>query len=173
MADEPIPEPAPEPEPETEPDLGDAGKRALDEERAARKDADRKLKAAEAALEKIKAASMTEQERAVAEAKAQARAEVLEEANERLLRSEIRAAAAGKLTDPDDAPALLGDLGRFLADDGEINTKAIKSAIGELVKSKPYLAVAGSRPGPLPGGGARPSSGTSINDEIRQMAGRA
>lgn len=181
MADEPVvpdagakpPEDPPKPEPapaKPEDALGDAGKRALDEERAARSAADKRAKAAEAELEKIRKANMNETEKAIAEAKAQARQEALGEANTRVLRSEVRAAAGGKLADPNDAPALLGDLTRFLADDGEIDTKAISSAIDDLVKAKPYLAPAGSRPGRLPGGGAKPSEGVSMDDWLRDQA---
>lgn len=176
MADDPTPDPpAPDPTPDPAPDpdgLGDAGKAALAAERAARKAAEKAAKDAGAELEKLRKASMTDTEKAIAEAKAEGRQAAMAEANQRLLRSEIRAAAAGKLADPDDAPLLLGDLDGFLDAQGEPNTKAISSAIDGLVKAKPYLASAGSRPGPLPGGGAKPSKGSDINAEIRQMAGR-
>lgn len=177
MADDPTGDPTPDPtnDPKPDPsgDLGDAGKRALAEERNARKAAEKAAKDAQAALDELAKKSMTDSERAVAEARAAVRKEVLAEANGRLLRTEIRAAAAGKLADPGDAAALLGDLDRFVGDDGEPDTKAIASAIERLVRDKPYLAAAGTRPGPLPGGGAKPRSGTSsINDEIRLMAGR-
>jgi hypothetical protein len=173
-ADPPTPpaDPADPPAPADPPDLGDAGKKALDEERAARRAAEKLAKAHADELDKLRKATMSEQEKAVAEAKAAGRQEALAEANSRLLRSEIRAAAAGKLADPGDAAALLGDLDQFLDKSGEPDVKAITSAIDALVKAKPYLAPAGARPGGLPGGGAKPSSGTSINDHIRQMAGR-
>jgi hypothetical protein len=154
------------------PELGDAGKKALDEERAARRAAEKLAKENADELDKLRKATMSDQEKAVAEAKAAGRQEAMAEANARLLRSEIRGAAAGKLADPGDAAALLGDIDQFLDKNGEPDSKAIASAIDALVKAKPYLAPAGARPGALPGGGARPSNGHSINDEIRQMAGR-
>ena len=61
---------------------------------------------------------------------------------------------------------MLGDLDRFIVK-GEVDSKAITSAIDELVKAKPYLAAAG-KARPLPGGGATQSSGTSFNDTIRR-----
>lgn len=148
--------------------LGDAGKAALDAERSARAAAEKEAKAAKAELEELRKANMSEQEKAVAEAKEAGKAEALTVANARLLKSEAKAAAGGKLADPSDAPALLGDLDRFLKDD-EIDTKAMASAIDALVKAKPYLAPSG-RPGPLPGGGAKPSAGQSMDDWLRSQA---
>lgn len=182
MADDPTTPPSPSPTfvpgpldppptdpPKPEDQLGDAGKKALAEERAARATAEREAKAAKAELAKIQKSNMSDQEKAIAEAKAEARKEALGEANSRVLRSEIRAAAGGKLADPSDAPALLGDLSRFLNDDGDIDSKTVSSAIDELVKAKPYLAPAG-RPGRLPGGGAKPSEGVSMDDWLRDQA---
>lgn len=159
--------------------LGASGKAALAAERADRRAAEKALKDAQARIDELSTATQTADEkakaaaaRAVAEAKAEVRKEVLAEANARLLKSEIRAAAAGVLADPGDAVNLLGDLERFTDESGEPNEKAIKSAIDKLVRDKPYLAAAGTRTSPLPGGGAKPASGFSMNDEIRQMAGR-
>jgi hypothetical protein len=165
--------PPPEPPPAAPDDgLGEAGQKAIAAERTARKAAEKAAKTAQDELDKLRTATMSETEKAIAEAKAEGRKTALSEVNGKLLRSEIRAAAAGKLADPDDAPLLLGDLDQFLDKDGDPIPKAIASAIDTLVKSKPYLASAGSRPGPLPGGGAKPSNGFSMNDEIRRMAGR-
>lgn len=128
----------------------------------------------EADLASMKEKHQTEAEKAIEAAKRSGRDEALAEVNGRVVRSEVRAAAAGKVSDPEDAVTLLGDLDRFVVK-GEVDTKAITSAIDELVKAKPYLAPAngaGTRPKPLPGGGATSSSGTSINDVIRQKAGR-
>jgi hypothetical protein len=163
------PEP-PKPEPKPEDALGETGQRALAAERQARSAAEKEAKAAKAELEKIQKANMSEQEKAITEAKAEARKEALGEANSRLVRSEVRAAAAGKLADPSDAPALLGDLDRFVNEAGDVDAKALSSAIDELVKAKPYLAPANGRPGRLPGGGAKPSDGVSMDDWIRSQA---
>lgn len=150
--------------------LGPAGEKALAEERAARKVAEKAAKDAQSELDKVRKANMTDQEKAIAEARAEARKEALGVASDRMLRSEIRAAAGTKLADPADAVAHLrdaGDLDRFLSDDGDVDTKAISSAIDDLVKQKPYLS-AQARPGALPGGGAKPSNGQSPDDWLRR-----
>lgn len=72
----------------------------------------------------------------------EAQLEATQKANERILRSEIKAAAAGKLTDPADAYKFL-DLDQFdVGDGGEIDAEEIADAIEELIKTKPYLAAA-------------------------------
>lgn len=151
--------------------LGPAGEKALAEERAARKAAEKQAKDAQTELDKVRKANMTDQEKAVAEARAEGRKEALATATDRLLRAEVKAAAGNKLADPGDAVAHLRDAGgldRFLTDDGEVDTKAVASAIDDLVKAKPYLASA-AKPGALPGGGARPSNGVTPDDWLRQQ----
>jgi len=72
----------------------------------------------------------------------EAQLEATRKANERILRSEVKAAAAGKLADPQDAIRFL-DLDQFdISDDGEIDSGDITDAINELLKTKPYLAAA-------------------------------
>lgn len=105
---------------------------------------EKEKKAALAELEKLRNESLTGQEKAVAEARAEGRAEAMKDANRRLLHAEVRAAAAGVLADPDDAVHLL-DLDQF--DPDEIDRKAITAALDQLVKAKPYLS-------PTPGNGS-------------------
>lgn len=151
--------------------LRDAGKAALRAERQSRRDAESAARAAQAELAQAKADGLSLIETAKAEARAEARAEVLSEADKRIIRAEVKAAATGRLRRPEYALRLL-DLDRFtVADDGAVDENAISSAIDELVKTDPDLAVNG-KPGPLPGGGARPSSGSSMDDLIRRKAGR-
>lgn len=72
----------------------------------------------------------------------EAQLEATKSANQRILRSEIKAAAAGKLADPADAYRFL-DLDKLeVGDGGEIDAEEIADAIEELIKSKPYLAAA-------------------------------
>ncbi len=157
------PDDKPDEKPDDEAKLGPAGEKALADERKSRRDADRRAKTAEAELEKLKNASATEQEKAVAAAKAEGRTGALEIANQRLLRAEITASAAGKLADPSDAAALL-DLNDFeVDDDGNVDKKAISTAIEELVKRKPHLAARGGRPSGDGGGGPR---GTPADDSF-------
>jgi hypothetical protein len=126
-------------------------------------------------LDDLKAKHLTEHEKAVEAARKEGRDEVLSTVNARVVKAEIRAAAAGKVQDVDDVEALLGDLTRFVDSKNEVKTKEISSAIDELVKAKPYLAATATagRPKALQGGAATASSGVSINDAIRQAAGRA
>lgn len=107
--------------------LAEAGRRALAEERRARK-------AAEAELAKVRKASMTEQERAVADAKASGAAEASKASAPALVRAELRAAAAEAGVPRD---ALVGfleyaDLSRFVSDSGEVDDKAISAAVKRL-----------------------------------------
>lgn len=96
----------------------------------------RELRAAQQKLEKIEAASMSETERAVAEAKKVGRAEALAAVGKRLARSEFRAAAAGRI-EPSQLDGFLeyADTSKFLNDDGEPDSKAIEAAIKRLAGS--------------------------------------
>lgn len=129
-----------------------------------------KLRRAEGELGKLKESSASDIEQARAEARQEALAEATTEANARIVRAEVLAAAGQKLHDPADAVAHL-DLTKFEVDDkGEVDRKAITVAIDELVKAKPYLA--GVRD---PDFGKRtPASktGSSMNDLIKQRMAR-
>ena len=57
-----------------------------------------------------------------------------------------------------------------MASDGDVDGKAIAKAIDALVKAKPYLAPQGSRPAALPGGGATPPDGFSMDAWLRDQA---
>lgn len=124
-------------------DLGDAGKRALDAmkarlkaERAARKAAETERDTLKVASNTDAAAQQTERIRQEAETAATKRA------NTRIIRSEVKAAATGKLSDPADALTFL-DLEQFEVDEnGEIDASDVASAIEDLIQRKPYLAAA-------------------------------
>lgn len=125
--------------------LGDPGKRALDrmkaEKRAAEQRAreiERELAALKAKLEGREAEFAAEQERRRIEA------EALAKADQRILKAEVKAAAAGVLNDPADALHYI-DLTQFeVGEDGEVDADAIKAAVESLAKSKPYLAAQGA-----------------------------
>lgn len=157
-------------------DLGDAGKRALNEERTARQEAERARKSLEKELADLKAQSMTDTEKAIAQARAEGKTEALGAANGRLLRAEVKALAGGKFADPADAISFL-HLDEFKVDgDGEFDTKAITKALDQLLKDKPYLA--GGIPNRVQGsgdGGARGGNpgGADMNALLRKAAGRA
>lgn len=77
------------PAPDTKPDLGDAGKKALDAERKARREADARVKDLEARLATIEDKDKTEVERLTARVAAAERER--DEANAKVLRYEIAA----------------------------------------------------------------------------------
>lgn len=158
---------------ETEPELGDAGKKAIAAERVRAKAAEKRATAAEKALADAQSAQMSEQERAVEAARNEGRAEVSEKTTRRLFAAEVKAAAAGKIQDPD----LLGDadiaqrllgLTEIPVDDaGDIDTEAISVALAALVAAKPYLAApAGTqRPTGNANGGAMTATKAASRDE--------
>lgn len=75
-----------------------------------------------------------------AEELAKIQQQAIANANQRVLKSEIRAAAASVLENPADAIIFL-DLSKFtVSDDGETNSEEINNALGALVKERPYLA---------------------------------
>jgi flagellar biosynthesis/type III secretory pathway protein FliH len=182
MADDPTPAPEPAPEPQVEPepapapadDLGDAGKRALDAERKARADAEKQAKALEKRLAEIEAQNMTDTERAIAEARAEGAREAQTKIADRLVRAEIRIAAAGKVAPEaiNDLPALMGELAQFADEAGEIDTDRITAAIADLVASRPFLApVADAKPAPDPDQGAVSGGGAQLTvEQLRSMS---
>ena len=147
--------------------LGDAGKRALDAERDARAEAERKWKAAEKAAadaarerDALKQKTESEQEKAVREAADTAREEERTKAKERILASEIKARAAGKLADPEDAVLHLtrGDTTAFISDELDVDDDKIVKAIDKLLEKKPHLKAQGATRKPSADGGARAGS---------------
>lgn len=124
--------------------LGDAGKQALDRMKAERKTAKDEAAAAKQELADFKAAAALKdkpaEEQALEAARAEARIEATAAANKRILRSELKALATGKLADPADA-ALYIDLDKFtVTDDGETDSDALNEAIAALLEKKPHLA---------------------------------
>lgn len=126
--------------------LGDAGKKALDSMKAKWREADRIAKASASEFAAYKAtAEGREAEHQTDQANQKVRDDALSAANQRILKAEVRAAAATKLNDPADALRFL-DLSSFeVGEDGEIDAATIASAIDDLVASKPYLAAQGSK----------------------------
>jgi len=125
--------------------LGDPGKKALDTMKGKLKAEREKRRALEAALaERDKPADgvQPDQDALVRQAEQTAMVRV----NERIVRAEVRAAAAGKLADPADAYRFL-DLSQFeVDDDGNVDADEVSDAIEDLIKSKPYLAAQGGTP---------------------------
>jgi hypothetical protein len=88
---------------------------------------------------------MTDQERAIAEAREQGKAEAVKAAGAKIAAAEFRAAAAGRLANPDGALELI-DLSRLVDDNGDPNREAINEAIGRLAAVPPPPAPGGRVP---------------------------
>ena len=119
--------------------LGDAGKQALDRMKRNWHGERDRANAAEAKLA----------------AKDKSFEAVMSQFNQRYVRSEVKAAAKGKLSDPGDAFKFL-DLRQFeVSEDGEVDGEAINTAIDDLLKKKPYLGAQRARAEGSGEGGAR------------------
>lgn len=136
-------DPQDEPDPEGADQLGDAGKQALDRMKAKLKSERDRRKAAEAERDQLKTGKPAEGGQPDPEAiRAEADRAATARANARIVRSEIKAAAAGKLADPRDALAFL-DTAQFEVDeDGQVDEDEIADAIDDLLTRKPHLAAA-------------------------------
>ena len=126
--------------------LRDEGKRALDRMKAERNEWKAKAREAEKRIaelmERVESLENGGRVDAAAKAAREAEAAAIAKANERILKAEIKAAAAGKLADPADALRFL-DLSDFeVSPEGDVDAEAIAEAIDGLVKSKPYLSAA-------------------------------
>lgn len=137
-------------------DLGDAGKRALDAERAARREAERKLKEYED-RDKTDLQKLQDQ---LAERDAQL-ADLPKQARSQAIRFASQASAAGFL-DPEDALVLLGDID--LAD-GD----AVKAALEELAERKPHLVRQDKK---KPATRPKPKAGDADPDPDKGLSGK-
>ena len=158
----------------TQEELEDILGERLAREREKFKDYD-ELKKASDELSKLKQAQMTELEKAQAAAKAaeEEKQKVLAMANERLIKGEVKAAAAELgFVDADAAYALLDKAQVKIQDNGTVD--GVKPALEALLKAKPYLN-GQAKPGSV-GTGTNPGAGnvgkSDMNKFIRRMAGR-
>lgn len=111
--------------------LGDPGKKALDAMKAKWREERRQRRELEAQLKGVSGSVPDEKV-----------AEAIAKANTRIVRSEVKLAAKGKLADPDDAFRFL-DLDTFDVDEnGDVDADEISEAVDELLKNKPYLGLA-------------------------------
>jgi hypothetical protein len=166
-----------EADPEGADQLGDPGKKAL----ASMKDKLKAEREKRRALEQQLAERTTDGDQDGQDAKVrQAEQAALARANERIIRAEVKAAAAGKLADPADAYKFL-DLSQFeVDDDGNVDADEVAEAIEELVKSKPYLAAQGGSTKRFHGtadsgarkGSARPTQLTEADVKRLSAAGK-
>lgn len=138
------PAPAEKPEGNEDKPLGEAGEKALAEWKKRAKAAEKQAKEYEQKVAEQEEATKSEHEKALDKARKEAadaaKAETVGEFRKRILRAEIRTAAAGKLADPSDAVALLDlDLDEVFDEDGEVKAEEINSAIADLLERKPHL----------------------------------
>lgn len=121
---QPIEQTGPEPQGPPPGEASAALKDDLAKERKQRQALERQASALQKQLEEFQTSQMSEQEKAIADAKAQTRAEVLAESGSRLAKAELRAALTGVVEDP---AAVIDDLNlaKFVGDDGEPNAEAI------------------------------------------------
>lgn len=148
--------------------LGDAGKQALQRMKAERDEQKRLARTTQAELEKLRNATATEQEKALHAARSEGATEAAKSFGQRLARTEFDAAAARRNPDFDTAgPLEYVDLAKFVGEDGEPDTKAIKAAVERLVPEATGT--------PSFDGGSRRSApkGNDMNALIRKAAGRA
>lgn len=145
--------------------LGEPGKKALEAERTRAVEAEKRAKQLERELEQHRQASMSEAEKAVAEAEKRGEQKATQQWSQRLVRSDFIAAASRRNAEFD-ASAVLDDLNldRFIGDDGEPNPKAIAAAVERLVPEP-----SGSPRPPSFDGGARTTApaSTGMNGLIR------
>lgn len=126
-------------------------------------------KTATGELEKVRQASMTETEKATAEAEARGRSAATADFGKRLATSQFDALAS-KRNPAFDTSEMLGliDLSRFVGDDGEPDEKAITAAVEKLVP-----AAEGGVPNFDGGTRTTPPAPAGMNGLIRKAAGRA
>ncbi len=129
------------------------------------------LKAKADKLAQIEAANATETEKAVKAAREEGRAEVLTAANSRLLNAEARALAAeARARNPVIAVKSLDLSGVKVADDGTVDSAAIKAAIAELQKTDAYLFGDPPVVNPNMDGGVRPNASSTGNPRADDLA---
>lgn len=133
----------PEVTPEGEAALGDPGKKALDAMKSKWHSERDRAAALEARLAELEGAKPAKTPEPATEAAKPSDAD--RKLNARIIRAEIKAAAAGKFADPDDALVYLKDKSRsFKVDEnGEVDPAEITSAIEDLLTRKPHLAASG------------------------------
>lgn len=139
MADEPeTPEAelAPEAPTEQQPEDLTGLKSALETERSERKRLAKEAKANADKLAQFEQAAMSETEKAIAKAKAEGIAETAKTYATRLAHAELKAEAAAKGVDLSELGDLI-DVSKLLTEDGNVDSKAVKAAVGKLAKLAP------------------------------------
>lgn len=159
-------------DPEGTEQLGDAGKKALNEMKAKWQAERDKRKEIEAKLAENAAPPKPDDAVDPEKIRAQARAEARKEALAERVLDKIEAKAAKVFTDPADAKAFLEKKASEFVDGDEIDLDAIDDALEDLAKRKPYMTVAaqgGKRfEGSADGGARTPPKKSTLDDLIAE-----
>ena len=113
-------------------------KAALEKERKANKLTAKELATLKAQRE---AETKTPEENALADARREGETAATQRANERLVKSELRSAAKGKLSNVADALVFIDVASIEVGEDGEVDQGALDAAIATLLDERPYLGV--------------------------------
>lgn len=115
--------------------LSEGGQKALAAEREAARTARREAATLKRELEQLQRAQMSDTERKIAETRESTAAEVRAEFGQRLAKSSLVAAAATAGAELGDLLEYI-DLKRFVADDGEVDEKAVANAVDKLPRKQ-------------------------------------
>ena len=154
--------------------LGDKGKQALDRMKTQRNEAKKLAKERETEVAELRrqlaAKDKSPEEKELEQARAEARAEAITAANARVIRSEVKSAAAGKLRNPALALRLL-DLTDFDVDEnGDVDAEQIQEAISDLLEENPELAAQGGNASFDSGRGKQPRKKKLTKDDLKGMS---
>lgn len=129
--------------------------------------------------DELKQSMMSEQEKAIEQARNEARVAALREAGAKIAAAEVRAAAAGRLADEQLNTLLEGlNLAAFINDDGEVDTDKVRKFVDGIAPAAPDGAAPpsfdlgqgprGNRP---PSTGGHALSGTQFETDLRRKLG--
>lgn len=102
----------------------------IDKERQTAREAEKARKALERELADLRKQTMTDTEKAIDDARTEARQQALAEVGSRVAAAELRAAATGRL-DADQIDTLLDslNLARFMGEDGEVDVEGVRKFV--------------------------------------------
>jgi len=142
-SDDPVEDPAGDPvgDPADDPadaPLGEAGERALEAMKKKERETRAKLRAAKAEIAALTAPKDGEQ--TPDQLRSEIEQGVRAEFNERLVKAEVKAAAAASFADPEDAVAFLKMSDFDVDENGDVDPSDIEDALKDLLAKKPHLA---------------------------------
>lgn len=157
--------------------LGDPGKKALDAMKAERNAARAEKARLEAELKALKDAQdlankpADEQERE--RIRQEASAEATAKANQKLVNAELKAAATGKLANPELAQKLIDTSAISVDANGDVDAEAVADAITDLITKYPSLAAQGGTRQFDSGRGKQAPAGQLTQADLKNMSPEA